>query len=115
MINNFLLALVLTILIETTVLFMISIYWNLDKTKFSSKNIVFAGIMASSLTLPYLYFVFPYFLPWVLYIPVWEISVTLIEAVFYTFYFEIKFPKWLLISFLANFVSYSIWVILFWY
>lgn len=113
MINNFLLALSLTILIETIVLFLVSIFWHLDYDKFSNKNLIFAWIIASSLTLPYLYFVFPYFLSWIYYISFWEISVTLIETVFYMFFFRISFLKWLYISFLANLISFSIWIIIF--
>lgn len=114
MVELFLLALVLTILIETIVLFLVSIFLKYDFKVFSSKRIIFAGIFASALTLPYLYFVFPYFLwDWNTYVAIWEISVTFMEAVFYLFYFDIKFYKWFLLSFLANVTSFSIWLILF--
>lgn len=114
MINNFLIALILTILIETTVLLLVSIFWKYDEKKFSSKNIIFAGIVASALTLPYLHLVLIEFLPWWYpYLITWEVSVTLIEAIFYMFFFEIKFTKWLSLSILANVTSFTIWVILF--
>jgi len=46
-----------TVVIETIVLFLVSIFLNLDNKKFSDKNIIFAWIAASALTLPYLHFV----------------------------------------------------------
>jgi len=64
MVNNFLISLVLTVTIETIVLFLVSIFLDLDSKKFSNKNLIFAGIVASSLTLPYLHFVLPEFIPW---------------------------------------------------
>lgn len=114
MINEFLISLFLTILIETIILFIVSILWNYDKNNFSNKNIIFAWITSSSLTLPYLYFIFPDFLSWVYFIIFWEIIVTLIESVFYMFFFRISFLKWFYISFLANFASFIIWILLFW-
>ena len=114
MVNNFLIALVLTIIIEIIVLFLVSIFFDLDSKKFSNKNIIFAGIVASALTLPYLHFVLVEFLPWWnTYITVWEISVTVMEAIFYMFFFDIKIKLAFILSFLANFVSFSVWVILF--
>lgn len=113
MINNFLLALLLIILIETIILFIVSIFCGLDEKEFYNQNLIFAWIVSSSLTLPYLYFVLPYFFSWLYYISFWEISVTFIEAIFYMFFFRINFLKWLYISFLANLASFSIWIIIF--
>lgn len=114
MVNNFLIALVLTVLIETIVLFLVSFFLDLDNKKFSDKNLIFAWIFASGLTLPYLHFVLVEFLPWWnTYIAVWEISVTIIEAIFYMFFFDIKIKLAFILSFLANFISFTIWIILF--
>lgn len=114
MINNFLIALALTIIIETLILFLISIFLDLNEKKFSNKNIIFAWMIASALTLPYLHFILPEFIPWwYTYISVWEISVTIIEAIFYMFFFDIKIKLAFIISFFANFISFSIWLILF--
>ena len=103
-----------TVVIETIVLFLVSIFLNLDNKKFSDKNIIFAWIAASALTLPYLHFVLIEFLPWwIVYIVTWEVLVTFVETIFYMFFFNIKIKLAFILSFLANFISFTIWVMLF--
>jgi hypothetical protein len=108
---RFLFALVFTIFIETIILwiFIIKIFKFKDE-KFSASNIIFAGIMASFSTISYVWYIFPVLIYWSfkLSLILSEIFAFLVEAVFYRFYFDIKFRYCLLISFICNLFSWGL-------
>ena len=110
---SFLLALVLTVSVETSLL-----YWLLRRfytsQKFSQGLIIFAGVFASFATLPYVWFIFPAFIHvrW-LHTIVSEVSVTLIEAVFYSCVFRIGYRRALYLSLACNAASFVFGLALF--
>ncbi|MFB9079483.1 hypothetical protein ACFFLS_06320 [Flavobacterium procerum] len=108
MVLDFLTALLLTIFIETLILFL------LFKTKYKNLNIqkqqlLFTGIIASFLTLPYVWFVFPAFIhsqfP---YIITSEVFAVMIESVIICKLLKIEYKKAFWISLLCNVISFSI-------
>lgn len=115
MIELFLYALVLTIIIETWSLIILRElnFCKLEKVKL--EKTVFAWFFASFATLPYLWFVWNYFLwdNYILYTIVWEISVVLIESIIFYFIFQKKYYRTLIISFIVNLVSYLFWLFIF--
>jgi len=82
---RFLFALVLTIFIETIILWIfIRKIFKFEDGRFSASNIIFAGIMASFSTIPYVWYVFPILIYWSfkLSLILSEIFAILVEASF---------------------------------
>jgi spore maturation protein SpmA len=74
------------------------------------KQLVSAGIFASSLTLPYVWFVFPYLFlgKYSLSLGLSELFAWLVEALFYKMFLKISFKNAIIASFIANLLSYSL-------
>ena len=105
---RFIVALLITITIEAFVLFAF-LY---KKEQFI--NILYASVIASSLTLPYLWFVLPAFIgDNFLYILVGEFLVFVIESFFYKIFLKISTKKAFLISLVANASSFLFGLIVF--
>jgi hypothetical protein len=103
---RFLLSLVLTILIETSVLFLIVKYY-FKNEYISDSLLLFAGIFSSFSTLPYLWFLLPQFIDsYSILVVFGEISVFLVEAVIYYFLLKIGIQRSLTISFACNIASF---------
>jgi hypothetical protein len=99
----FLYALLLTLLAEVPVVFLCARY--LYKVK-DNQNIIFAGIITSTLTLPYFWFILPVFISDRLqYIVLGELFIIFIEAFIYYKIFKLKFLQALIISLFANVTS----------
>jgi len=115
MIEMFLVALVLTIIIETWVLIVLRELEFFDLQKIRLDRILFVWVFASFATLPYLWFVWSYFLwhNYVLYTLVWELLVVLLEAIIFYYVLDLKFTKAFLLSFIVNFVSWFVWILVF--
>jgi len=108
---RFLFALVFTVFIETIVLWVfIRKIFKFKDGRFSTSNIIFAGIMASFSTIPYVWYVFPILIYWSfkLSLILSEAFAILVEAIFYRFYFDVKFRYSLLISFVCNLSSWGL-------
>jgi hypothetical protein len=108
---RFLFALVFTIFIETIILWIfISKIFKFKKGRFNNLNIIFAGIMASFSTISYVWYIFPILIYWSfkLSLILSEIFAILVEAIFYKFYFDMKFRYSLLISFICNLFSWGL-------
>jgi hypothetical protein len=108
---RFLFALVFTIFIETIILWIfIRKIFKFKDGRFSNLNIIFAGIMASFSTIPYVWYVFPILIYWSfkLSLILSEVFAFLVEAIFYRFYFDVKFRYSLLISFVCNLFSWGL-------
>lgn len=102
----FLKALFYTISIEIVVLFLI-LKTIFKKANLTNAVILFAGILASFTTLPYLWFVLPRLISnKFAYIAIGELSVVLIESLVYYFIFRIKYSYTLLISVICNLCSF---------
>lgn len=113
-IPKFLHALFLTVAIESFALVAVvrSVY-RITASNISLGRCVAAGILASSLTLPYLWFVLPAWFPdfWTL-AAIGEPSVVIIEGLFYWFALRISLPRSLLLSLIANALSFTIGILL---
>jgi hypothetical protein len=109
---NFLKALLLTILIETLVLFVLSktLYRN---QAIPLKLVILTGIITSMATLPYLWFIFPLFLKSKLsYKVVSELTAILVETLIIYGILKTSLKKSLIISTICNLASYSVGLII---
>lgn len=101
--QSFLDSLFITLLIEVPIVFFLVHY--LYK-KIEKWNIVFVGIIASTLTLPYFWFILPmYISDRTFYILIGELIIILIETFIYYRLFKLKFIQALFVSFVANLAS----------
>jgi hypothetical protein len=108
---KFLLALIFTVFVETILLWLIiRKIFKFKEGRFNTPNIIFAGIMASFSTIPYVWYVFPILIYWSfkLSLILSEIFAILVEAIFYKFYFDIKFRYCLFTSFICNLFSWGL-------
>ena len=105
---NFLKALLLTITIETAVLFLLFkvIYKTLNKNNWI---LLLTGILTTFATLPYLWFILPLFIHTkLLYVIVSELSAIVVESVIILGVLKINYSKAMLISLTCNTCSYLI-------
>lgn len=103
----FLFALAATIAVESAAL-LILLKLAL-KTDINSGRIVFVGTLASSLTLPYVWFIFPAFIRnMASYHMISELFVVLIEAILFAKLLKIGYRKAGLVSFISNMASYGL-------
>lgn len=103
---KFWIAWLLTIFIETLVLFII-VKLFFKKDKILNLRILLVGILASTITLPLLRFVVPLFITdgmW--YAVIWELLVTLIEVFVIKYWLKISWWKAILASVVCNLCSY---------
>ncbi len=113
-VNAFLTAMIITILIETTVLFILQ--KKILKKEFEKiplQKIIFTGIFCSFATIPYLWFVLPEILPANLYIIVGELLIVIIEGILISQILELKIEKAIMVSALCNSISYGIGILIF--
>lgn len=95
-----------TILIETIVLvLLVEIFWQQDKIKFW--KLIVTGILASTITLPILWFLLPYFFSnYTTYVIFWEALVTALEVVIIKYTLKINWRKALILSVACNAISF---------
>lgn len=95
-------AYIITIILETIILFLIL------RKQYSNQTIVRNSIIASTITLPFVWFVFPLFgVEYILQISFSEIFALVIEAFIYLKLFQnMNISKAFFISFIANLVSF---------
>lgn len=108
--QSFIASLAITLLVEIPVVFLLVkyVYKKVDK-----KGIIFAGIVASALTLPYLWFILPFYLSdRMIYLICGELMVVFVEAFAYSRLLTLNFRQALLVSFVANLVSVVVGVII---
>ena len=107
---QFLIALFLTVLIETITLFIVIRYlFKINNKKIGNIILIFLGIFCSTCTLPYLWFVLPAFIQnfYVLAL-IGEPAVFIIEAIIYYFVLNLGIKKSLIVSLLCNLMSFLI-------
>ena len=105
--QNFLLALLLTLIVEVPIVFILINYFY--KYKKETSDTIFVGILASTLTLPYLWFVLPSFiLNRGIYEVLGEILVILTEALIYCKLLKLKPVDALFVSLIANIASIAL-------
>lgn len=113
-INLFLLCLLITIVLESLILFLlIRVIFKIKKEELNNIILIFSGFYASFSTLPYLHFIAPALFSNNLYLIIFgEFWVFIMEAIFYKFILKLSIKKCLLISFLCNLFSYFIGLII---
>ncbi len=111
---TFLKALLLTIFIETTLLFALFklIY---KEEKVSNWILLLTGILATFATLPYLWFILPYFIKTKLwYIITSEVAAILIESLIIMGLLRTNYSKALVVSAICNAASFLIGLLINW-
>jgi len=105
---HFLKALLLTITIETAVLFLLfKVFYK--SLKINNWLLLLTGILTSFSTLPYLWFIFPLFIKTkTLYVLTSETSAVLIESIIIWALLRINYTKSLLVSIACNMSSFLI-------
>jgi hypothetical protein len=105
---QFLQALAITIFTETAVLFFLLRYvYKIHKSSLDAPLIVFGGILSSSATLPYVWFILPAFITnFFVYTVAAESFAVIAEACILLFLFRLSFSKLFLISLLCNMCSF---------
>jgi hypothetical protein len=113
--HRFLMALAVTCLMETAVLFaVVRRGFRIDASVLGSGILAFSGVFASFATLPYLWFVLPAFISRYLVLSVvGELLVVAVEAVMYCFFLRLGARRALLLSFVCNAVSYGLGLVVF--
>ena len=112
-IGKFFIARILTVLIETVILFAIAKLCR-KKDQISNKKLILIWILASTITLPLLRFVLPLFVTdETIYMVVWELLVTLIEIFIIKYWLKISRGKAILASVVCNLCSFIIWLLVF--
>ncbi len=106
--HKFFLAWTITVVIETVIL--VGLFRKFSKETANAGLVITASIFANSLTLPYVWFVFPYvFLGhYSLGLILSEVFAWLAEAAFYKLCFRLSWKKTLVFSLIANAVSYAL-------
>ena len=108
---KFLIAWILTVLIETIVLFAIVKLFRKEE-QISNWRLILIWILASTITLPLLRFVLPLFVTnEIIYMTVWELAVTLIEIFIIKYWLKISRGKAILASVLCNLCSFLFWLL----
>lgn len=111
--TKFWIALFLTILIETIVLFFIAKIFR-KKSQISNWRLFLIGILASTITLPLLRFVLPLFITYgVKYMVIGELLVILIEVFIIKYWLKISRGKAIIASILCNLSSYLLGLLIF--
>ena len=101
--QTFLFSLLITLLSETPVVLLLA--HNIYK-KNNTSDIIFAGIIASSLTLPYFWFILPLFIPnRIPYVFIGESLIVLIEAYIYSKIIKLTPKQSFVVSLIANITS----------
>jgi hypothetical protein len=109
--EEFLIALFFTLLIEVPILFAM-VRFAFGLRTIGSFKLIISGVLASSLTLPYLWFIAPAIVGAAYALIIGEILVFLVEAGIYILVLQISVRRALLVSFIANLASLAFGLVL---
>ena len=108
---KFWIAWIITILIETIVLFVIVKLFR-KEDQISNKRLIIIWILASTITLPLLRFVIPLFITdETIYVVIWELLVTLIEIFIIKYWLKVSRGKAMIASVVCNLCSFLLWLL----
>ena len=110
--TRFLISLFLTLTIEVPILFFLIRFFYKNKT-ISSKKIISSGVIASTLTLPYLWFVLSPYINSNYYVYIGEVLILCFEALIYNQFLELNIKKSFIVSLICNVVSFVIGLFIF--
>ncbi|MFH1403796.1 MAG: hypothetical protein ABIH11_05980 [Candidatus Altiarchaeota archaeon] len=105
--TRFLISLFLTLIIEVPTLFFLIRFFHENK-RISSKKIISSGVIASALTLPYLWFVLPPYINSNYYIYLGEVLILCLEALIYNQLLGLDIRKSFFASLVCNLSSFVI-------
>ena len=106
---RFLISLIISIGVETLILFIIAKLFR-KKDQISNKKLILFWVFPTTITLPLLWFVLPLIIwAWVQYIIIWELLVMVIEMVIMKYWLKISRWKAFLASIICNLCSFVIW------
>jgi hypothetical protein len=108
--THFLIALCVTCLVEVPILFFL-IRYILKEKDLSAVRIVSTGLLATTVTLPYLWFVLPAFTDGVYYPLVGELLVIVAEAIFFYFLLSVRPAAAFFLSLVINASSFAVGVL----
>jgi hypothetical protein len=100
--TKFLVSLILTLFIEVPIVLILVSFFS---PKIKPYKTILISILATTLTIPYLWFIFPVYLNYPAHIIIGEITVFLVESLIYWKFLPINLKNALLISFIANLSS----------
>ena len=105
---DFIYSLIITVLIEWVIIYLIVSYF--FKIKLTKSDILVIGVLPSFLTLPYVWFIFPFFFNenYTMYLWVSESFVLIVEMFILSYFLKLTLKNGLLLSFVANLASYYI-------
>ena len=110
---KFWIAWILTILIETIVLFIIAKLFR-KKDQIYNWRLILVWVLASTITLPLLRFVLPLFVTdEIIYMTVWELAVTVIEIFIIKYWLKISRERAIIASIVCNLCSFIFWLFVF--
>jgi hypothetical protein len=107
----FFFSLLFTISIEIVVL--LFVIKKIFKIEVKTKEIFYWGLFVNLFSLPYLWFVFPFFISPDNYVLIGEILIILIESLILLKVLRIKFKKVVFLSIIANITSYLVGLMIF--
>ncbi len=104
-----------TIVIETVVLFLlIRKGFKIDGSTVATKKIIIAGIFASMITLPYVWYILPILVYWSygLQVIFSEVLAVVVEALFYGLFLIPRWKRAIVLSVICNAVSFFLMLLL---
>ena len=108
-VHQFILNWLFTLLVEIPALIVIGRYlFKIPHEKISLSWLILGGIFASTMTIPWVWFIFPVFFynSMAVAIAIGEIFAFAVEAIFYVFAFKVSVRQAVVISFIANASSF---------
>ena len=103
----------MAVIIETIGLFFIAKLFR-KENQISNKRLLLFWIIPTTITLPFLWFLLPLIIEeWVWYTIIWELLVTIIEAIIIKYWLRISRRKAILASIICNITSYWAWLLIF--
>ena len=110
---RFLTSRIISIEVETLILFIIAELFR-KKDQITNKKLILFWVLPTIITLPLLWFVLPLIIwSWERYIIIWELLVTIVEAVIIKYWLKISRWKAILASIVCNLSSFIVWLIIF--
>ena len=109
----FVYALIMSIVIETIVLILLlKSLFKKEAAKIKIGQMIFTGIIATAVTIPYLWFVLPSLMSGSIYVIVGEVLVFLVEGVIINQILKLKMSTSMIVSFICNLVSFLLGLLL---
>lgn len=103
---------IIAIIIETIILFVLAKLFR-KQDQISNWKLILFWILPTTITLPFLRFVLPLIIEkWLWYTIIWELLVTIIEAIILKYWLKISRWKAITASIVCNAVSYGMWLLI---